>query len=104
MCAGKNCIYVAGGRQRENGVCRLNLDTFEWVDLPEMTTGRRNPGKLKPCGRKCCVFACKTSDFKQITTEDATTATVTKEDWREYACERSSNSKMRSSMQNVSDR
>ena len=45
VCAGKDCIFVAGGRQRGNGVCRLDLDTLEWVDLPEMATGRRSPGK-----------------------------------------------------------
>ena len=44
------------------------------------------------------------SDFKQNTTEGATTATVTKEDWRKYVRKRSSNSKMRSSMQNGIDR
>ena len=46
------------------------------------------------------------SDFKQITTEGATTATVTKEDWREYVRQHSSNSKlkMRSCMQNGIDR
>ena len=43
------------------------------------------------------------SDLKQITTEGAITATVTKEDWREYVRERSSNSKMRSCMQNGID-
>ena len=38
------------------------------------------------------------SDFKQNTVEDTDTATVTKENW--YVHERSSNSKMRSCMQN----
>ena len=33
-------------------------------------------------------------DLKQITIKGATTATVTKEDWREYVHERSSNSKI----------
>ena len=44
------------------------------------------------------------SDFKQNPTEGATTATVTKKDWREYVRERSSNSTMRSCMQNAIDR
>ena len=42
--------------------------------------------------------------FKQNTTESATKATVTKENWREYVRERLSNSKMRSCMQNGIDR
>jgi len=44
VCAGKDCIFVAGGRQRGKGVCRLELDPLQWVELPEMTIGRRSPG------------------------------------------------------------
>ena len=49
-------------------------------------------------------FKLDISDFKQMTTEGATTATVTREDWREYVCECSSNSKMQSCIQNGIDR
>ena len=45
VCAGKDCIFVAGGRQRGKDACRLDLDTFKWMDLPEMSVGRRSPGK-----------------------------------------------------------
>lgn len=45
VCAGKDCILVVGGRQRGQGACKFDLETHEWVDLPDMNTGRRCPGK-----------------------------------------------------------
>ncbi|KAL9975371.1 hypothetical protein ACROYT_G012526 [Oculina patagonica] len=44
VCAGKDCIFVVGGRQRGQGACRFDLETNEWVDLPDMNTARRCPG------------------------------------------------------------
>ena len=34
-----------GGRQRGEGACKFDLETHEWVDLPDMGTSRRCPGK-----------------------------------------------------------
>lgn len=51
VCAGKNCIFVAGGRRRGNGVRRLNIESFEWVDMPEMNSGRRSPGAAYLSGK-----------------------------------------------------
>lgn len=45
VCVGKNCIFVVGGRRRGNGVCRLNIESFEWVDMLEMNFGWRSFGK-----------------------------------------------------------
>lgn len=45
VCAGKDCIFVLGGRQRGQGACRFDLETNEWMDLPDMNTARRCPGK-----------------------------------------------------------
>ena len=45
VCAGKDCIYVVGGRQRGEGACKFDLETHQWMDLPDMGTGRRCPGK-----------------------------------------------------------
>ena len=65
--------------------------------------------EILKCGHsnESCVVLFN-SDFKQITTEGATMATVTKGDWREYMYirEHSSNSKlkMQSCMQNGIDR
>ena len=48
---------------------------------------------------QCCPVILATL----ITTKGATTATVTKENWREYVRERLSNSKMRSCMRSGID-
>lgn len=45
VCAGKDCIFVVGGRQRGEAACKFNLETQEWMDLPDMNTSRRCPGK-----------------------------------------------------------
>ena len=45
MCGGKDCIFVVGGRQRGEGACKFDLETHEWIDLPDMGNGRRCPGK-----------------------------------------------------------
>ena len=34
-----------GGRQRGEGACKFDSETHEWMDLPDMGTGRRCPGK-----------------------------------------------------------
>ena len=37
---------MVGGRQRGERACKFDLDTHEWMDLPDMGTGRRCPGKV----------------------------------------------------------
>lgn len=51
VCAGKDCIFVAGGRRRGSGACKLVIDSLKWVDLPEMTAGRRSPGAAYLSGK-----------------------------------------------------
>ena len=44
VCAGKDTIYVVGGRGGGTGVQKLDIQSYEWVTLPEMNNGRRCPG------------------------------------------------------------
>ena len=44
VCAGKDTIYVVGGRGGGTGVQKLDTQSYEWVTLPEMNNGRRCPG------------------------------------------------------------
>lgn len=44
VCAGKDCIFVVGGRQKGESAYEFNLETQEWTDLPNMSNSRRSPG------------------------------------------------------------
>lgn len=44
VCAGKDCIFVVGGRQKGESAYEFNLETQEWTDLPNMSNSRRCPG------------------------------------------------------------
>ena len=50
VCAGKDCFFVVGGRQRGNAVSRFDLKANEWTKLPDMETSRRCPGEWASCG------------------------------------------------------